>query len=130
MPVTPTVTWVGLSEFRRDLRRLSDDGVWVKELREAGKDAAGMIVPTARSFAPRRTGTLAGSIRPLASGSSFAVAAGGAAVPYARPIHWGWPRRNIAANPFITRAADAQQNQVLAVFKDHVTRITAEAFPI
>ena len=129
MPVTPTVTWVGLNEFRRDLRRLDDEGGWTKELREAGKDAAAVIVPAARGFAPQRSGRLAGSIRPLASGASFAVAAGSANVPYARPIHWGWPRRHIAANQFITRAADAQQSQVLAVFKEHVDRITAEAFP-
>jgi hypothetical protein len=35
--------------------------------------------------------------------------AGNAAVPYAGPIHWGWPARRITAQPFIQEAAVATQ---------------------
>ena len=33
------------------------------------------------------------------------VSVGRATVPYAGAIHWGWPARNISAQPFLTDAA-------------------------
>jgi hypothetical protein len=44
------------------------------------------------------------------------VVAGRASVPYAPPIHWGWPARNIAAQPFVSQAAQATESQWLPVY--------------
>ena len=37
------------------------------------------------------------------------MSAGGASLPYAGPIHWGWPARRIEAQPFIADAAQATE---------------------
>ena len=37
------------------------------------------------------------------------VSVGRATVPYAGAIHWGWPARNISAQPFLTDAAKATE---------------------
>jgi hypothetical protein len=37
------------------------------------------------------------------------VRAGGARVPYAGPIHWGWPRRHITARPWLADTAARTQ---------------------
>jgi hypothetical protein len=42
----------------------------------------------------------------LAGEAAAIVRAGRAAVPYANPVHWGWPSHHIKANPWIQEAAD------------------------
>ena len=37
-------------------------------------------------------------------------------VPYAGPIHWGWPRRNISPNTWVVDAARATEPQWLRAF--------------
>jgi hypothetical protein len=44
------------------------------------------------------------------------VRAGRAAVPYAGPIHWGWPSRHIKAQPWLYDAAVASQEQWTGVY--------------
>ena len=48
---------------------------------------------------------MAGTIRPNRAMKKVQIKAGGAAVPYAGPIEYGWPLRNIEAQPFLRRAA-------------------------
>lgn len=67
-----------------------------------------MVAAAAR--APRRSGKLAGSIRPGATQKAGVVRAGRASIPYAGVIHWGWPGHNIAAQPFLTEAAAATES--------------------
>lgn len=114
---TPIVV-EGLKEARRDLRRV--DRALAKELRGALKDAAEVVAAEARRQAPHRTGRLAKSIRAGASGSGAVVRAGGARVPYANPVHWGWKRHGIEANPFIERAADKKADEALERLADNM----------
>lgn len=69
---------------------------------------AAEVASDARGLAPRRTGRLAGDIRTSRSKTKALVLAGDAKVPYAGPVHYGWPRRHIAANLFLTKAADSK----------------------
>lgn len=48
--------------------------------------------------------------------------AGGAAVPYAGPIHWGWPSHNIEPQPFIAAAAQDTEPQWLGLYERDVQR--------
>lgn len=75
-----------------------------KKLRNIHKQVATPVADRARALAPKLTGRLSRSIRPLGSQKVARVAAGGVAVPYAGPIHYGWPARNILAQPFLTDA--------------------------
>lgn len=98
----PAVTTHGLRELRRDLRAI--DRQLPRELGKSLKGAAERVVlPRARSEAPRRSGRLADSLRVSARGTSVAVRS---RLPYAGPIHWGWPAHNIEPRPFIETAAD------------------------
>ena len=86
-------------------RRLRDTliaaGASVDDLKAVHAEIARMLVPHIAARAPRgKTGRLASSVRP-SSGKSFAATrTGGARIPYARPIHWGWPARHIGPNRF------------------------------
>jgi hypothetical protein len=48
------------------------------------------------------------------------VKAGGRLVPYAGPIHFGWPRHNIAPNPFIYDALDDRKAEVIDKYEAHI----------
>ena len=71
-------------------------------------------------MAPQRTGRLAGNIRPAKQAQRARIMAGSSGVPYAGPIHWGWPARNIAENPFISRAAQATEPEWTQAYLEDV----------
>jgi hypothetical protein len=52
--------------------------------------------------------------------------AGRASVPYAGPIHWGWPARNISANPFLSNAAVESQPRWLTGYDSDLKKIVAK----
>jgi hypothetical protein len=108
----------GAARFRRTLKQA---GIDLKNLRNVHKSVGAIVATAAARLAPRRTDRLAGNIRPGATQKAAIVRAGGARVPYAAPIHWGWPKRHIAANPFITQAAQQNQPRWLAVYEDYTT---------
>lgn len=83
-------------ELARDLRRVADE---LEDLAEPEREALQLLAERGAVEAPRRTGRLGGSVRPIAG--RVVVEA-----PYGRVIHDGYPRRHIRANPFLERAAD------------------------
>lgn len=127
--------------------RVSLEVIGDKELARAFDAAAGDIGPAvdaaereegeatargARSRAPVLRGRLRGSIR--ASGGT--VTAGGVGVPYAGPIHFGWPSRPnpargwrggpIAPNPFLFDALDERERHMVDTFGAAVDEATAQ----
>lgn len=79
-----TVQIHGLRELRKDFRKLG--GTANRELSGELKRALLPIVAVARADAPQRTGRLAASIKPFASGLRVGVRS---ALPYANVVHWG-----------------------------------------
>jgi hypothetical protein len=80
----------GLVELRRQLDQLDEQALAPAE------QAAAQVIAT-QAKAPRRTGALAGSL----------AAVGGAVVSpleYAGVVHYGYPARNITAQPFVDQA--------------------------
>lgn len=110
---------VGLAQLRRDLRALGDD---LGDLKAANEQAARIVAEASSARAPRRSGRLAASLRPSRSVGRASVIAGGAAVPYAGPVHWGWPARGIEPNPFAAEAAEATQPAWLPVYERELQR--------
>ena len=47
-------------------------------------------------------------------------------LPYANPIHWGWPKRGIRRDLFLIAALDAEQMQIVNEFKDAVEQEIAK----
>jgi hypothetical protein len=97
-----TVRVYGGRELRRALKKAGAD---MRQLTDAHRAASSIVAAEAAARAPRRSGALAGSVRAQATRTRGRVAVGGAAIPYAGPIHWGWPARHIAPSLFVTEAA-------------------------
>lgn len=114
----------GLRELVRDLEKV---GVEVADLKEAFGAIATRASNLASSFAPRRTGKLAASIKASKAKNYAAVSAGSARLaPYAGPVHYGWPARNIPANPFLTRADEAMRPTVVNDLESAIERLIAQ----
>lgn len=107
----------GLDRLIRTLRKAQID---VSELKEAHAAVARMVADAASARAPRRSGKLAGSVRGAKQLKRARVMAGRAAVPYAGPIHWGWPARGIVAQPFVADAAQETEARWVAKYRADV----------
>ena len=112
MPGDP-VRVEGLGAFIRAMKQAEAD---LDEFKFATQRAGEIVVAAAQGLAPRRTGRLAASGRASKAARKATVRFGSARVPYAGPIHWGWPRRGIAAQPFAVDAARATEPTWLAAY--------------
>lgn len=70
------------------------------------RKVSAVIAPAAAARAPALTGALASSIIAAPTAKSARVFS---PLPYAGPLHWGWPRHNIEANTFAVDAARATE---------------------
>ena len=103
----------GLAKVRRQLKNLSSDVDYrAQEFLPVNKTIADAVAGDSKNYVPILTGTLSGTIRALASKTSARVRAGSKAVPYAGPIHFGWPARFIRPQPFIYDAIDKRRGEI------------------
>lgn len=120
----PLVKIDGLPKLRRALREAGQD---VADLKDANAATAALVAGVAASRAPRRTGRLAASVRGNRAAGKATILAGGAAVPYAGPIHWGWPAHGIEAQPFASSAAVDTESSWLPIYAAELQRIADRA---
>lgn len=113
----------GLSRFITTCKRA---GVDMANFKTANQRTGEIVASTARFLAPRRSGNLALSIRSSAQARRVRILAGDTGVPYAAPIHWGWPSRNIAANPFASKAAQATESIWTTAYQKELAAIVAK----
>lgn len=111
-----TDTTVRVHGLDRLVRTLNKAGADLGDLKDANAAAGRIVAADAQSRAPRRSGGLAGSIRASRQARRAQVVAGRSSIPYAGPIHWGWPSRGIAANPFLSNAAQATESQWVPLY--------------
>lgn len=111
----------GLRELQRDLRKLGDDAK--KEMKPAHLKSAEIVVMGAKRYVPYRTGKLADSIRAMARQTAGVVRAGSASVPYAGPIHFGWPARFIKPQPFIYDALDERRDEIVNIYAERMGQL-------
>ena len=103
----------GQRELRKTLRAAGDD---LEDLKAAHKAAAEIAAGGSRPLAPVRSGDLAGTIRAGGTKTSAVIRAGKKVVPYAGPIHWGWPARGIEPHPFLADGAQRTEPQWVELF--------------
>jgi len=113
----------GARELRATMKRAGED---LGDLKEAHAEVAAYVAAAARSASPSVSGKLAASVRGNRAASSAVVKAGGAAVPYAGPIHWGWPARSIAAQPFVADTAAETEPHWTETYLSAIERIVAK----
>jgi hypothetical protein len=81
------------------------------------------VVRAAEPTAPRRSGALAATLRGSGTQAAAIVRAGRGSVPYAGPIHWGWPARHIPAQPWIYDAAQRSTEQWTGLYLTALEKI-------
>lgn len=80
----------------------------LKDLTALNQQAATIVIRRAEQKAPRRTGALKRSLTPARAATRATVRSN---LVYAGVIHFGWPARNIPANPFVFQAAQATERE-------------------
>jgi IS5 family transposase len=116
----PIVRVEGARELRATLKRA---GAEMKDFTAAHREVSVIVAGAGATRAPRQTGRLASSIRPGGTKTQAIARGGGARVPYANPIHWGWPRRNIRPSLFLTTAAKDTEEQWVEVYHGRLLQI-------
>ena len=116
----PAVKFNGAAEFRAKLQQM---GVDLKDFKTINRLIAENVASEARSRAPRDTGTLAGDVRGGGTKTRAYVSVGRKRIPYAGPIHFGWPARNIQAQPFLYEAIDSRADDVREVYAKRVDEL-------
>lgn len=107
-------------QFRAAFKKAGHD---VTDLKEAHAAVAGIVSTAARFGAPVSSGKLASSGRASGTVSASIVRFGGARVPYANPQHWGWWKRHIKPNPWVTEAAQETEPRWSALFYARIDQI-------
>lgn len=116
----PRVQIVGAKKLRKELKRAGFD---MRNLREPHMESARVVAYAGKPDTPRDTGALAATVRPAGTQTMGIVRAGKASVPYANPIHWGWPDRNITAQPWLSEAAERTEPTWLQIFLDYLNEV-------
>lgn len=98
------------------LRAMSKAGSDAEDMRDLMHTLGGIVVQAASP--PTQSGRLATTLRAGRGKTKAVVRAGGARAKYAGVIHYGWPARNIAPNPFLTNAINQTRPQILAGLND------------
>lgn len=114
----------GLRELRRGLKVAGDD---LEDLKDANQEASWIVLRAADRIVPRRSGELALTGRTNRAAAKANVLYGSAKVPYAGPTHWGWPARNIKAQPWVTEAAEQSRPEWLQAYTDAVQGVIDKA---
>ena len=118
--MTDPVQVDGLAQLKRTMKAAGAD---LQDLRDVHGAAARYVAMRAAAMAPKRSGRLAGTVRGSCAQTSATVRAGYASVPYAQPIHWGWPRHGIAANPFLSAAATSTESTWIKWYEAKIVQI-------
>lgn len=94
----------------RTIRQMSKAGADAEDLKSLMHTIGSLVINAANP--PRQSGALANTLRPGRGKTKAVVRAGGARTPYAGVIHYGWPARNIAPQPFLTDALNSKRTDV------------------
>lgn len=105
----------GLREVTRGMERA---GVEVDELKDVMGAIASEAAQTMQGFIPSRSGRLRASTRGNRAKGKAEVNVGGARVPYAGPILYGWPARNIASSHAVERTDAVMETRAVELLED------------
>jgi HK97 gp10 family phage protein len=111
--------------YKAGIKALQAIGVPDSEIKAAGTAAGELVAAEARTLVPVRDGNLRDSIKVSKALNSVSIRAGGARVPYANPIHWGWWKRHIKPSPFFSKALGVTRNEVFQNYYATVDKLIA-----
>lgn len=102
---------VRIEGLGRTLRALSKAGADAQDMKALMHEIGMLVVNAANP--PTKSGQLKATMRAGKGKTKAVVRAGGARVPYAGVIHYGWPSRNIEPNPFFIDALQSQRGNAV-----------------
>ena len=112
------ITIQGVKEVTDSLNKLGRD---LKSNLELNKELSLNLSQKASAMAPKLTGALASSIVGNPSAEKAQILAGSAAVPYAGVIEYGWPKKNIQAQPYLTTTVNNNLGYIVAKYQNSIT---------
>lgn len=113
--MTAGVYVAGLRDITRSLEQA---GVDVEELKDVMGTVAAEAATTMQGFVPTRSGRLRDSVRGNRAKGKAIVTIGGARVPYARAIQYGWAARNIQPARFIEKTDAVMETRAVQLLED------------
>lgn len=109
-------TRVRITGLSKTIRALSKAGADSESMRDLMHSIGRMVIGNANP--PVRTGRLAGDMRAGRGKTKAVIRVGRASIPYAGVVHYGWPARNIKAQPFYITALQSSQGKALQMLDD------------
>lgn len=96
---------------------------FVQEIEEnlnLNKELSETLASKASAMAPRLTGALASSVKGNPSEKKAQILAGSSSVPYAGVQEYGWPNRNIQAQPYLRPAVYNNTGLIIEIYNKHI----------
>jgi len=121
VPRRAAVEVEGARQLRKALAELGDDAV--DELKAVNMKGVEVVLAEALTRVPVRSGRLYETVRGSATKTRGTIRAGFKRVPYAGPVHFGWPARHIEPNLFLYDAVDERRGEVIAVYKKNIGKL-------
>jgi len=114
----------GMKNFRRTVKAAGAD---MQDFTTVNRQVGTIIANRSRMSAPigpPEYGHINRTVRAGANRTAAIVRVGtNSGFIYANPIHWGWHRRNIRPNPWVSRAAQDTQSTWIPVFERGINAI-------
>jgi phage gpG-like protein len=108
----------GIKEVNATLDKLGRD---LESNLDLNKELSSTLSQKASAMAPRLTGALASSVVGNPSAEKAQIVAGSAAVPYAGVQEYGWPGRNIEAQPYLRPAVFNNMGYIVEKYNDNIS---------
>ena len=109
----------GVKEVTDSLNKMARD---LESNIELNKELSTTLSQKASALAPRLTGELASSVVGNPSAEKAQILAGSEAVPYAGVIEYGWPARNIQAQPYLNPAVNNNMGYIVEKYNDSIQK--------
>jgi hypothetical protein len=107
----------GIKQVETLINKLSAD---IESNIELNRELSQTLSQKASSMAPRLTGALASSVVGNPSAQKAQIAAGNDSVPYAGVQEYGWPDRNIKAQPYLRPAVNNNMGYIIEKYNDSI----------
>lgn len=115
-----SVSVKGAAQVRAALDKVEKDLVDRSEL---NKELSTELSQKASAMAPRLTGALASSVKGNPSNEKAQILAGSNVVPYAGVQEYGWPAKNIQAQPYLRPAVFDNMDYIVEKYNKYIESI-------
>lgn len=109
----------GAKEVKSSLSKLVKN---LEKNEELNKELSSTLSQKASAMAPRLTGELASSVVGNPTAEKAQISAGSNAVPYAGVQEYGWPQRNIQAQPYLRPAVYNNIGYIVEKYNDSIQK--------